>query len=308
MSVPATIGIPFFNSSSTLADAIRSVYAQSYQDWELILADDGSSDDSLAIARQISDPRVRVISDGQNLGLAHRLNQITSAAQGEYLIRMDADDMMHPDRIQSQLDFLKSNPGVDVVGSGIYTINSANEPIGKRCCQTGKLTARGVLAGDMLCHPTVAARTTWFLDNPYDPAFRRAQDYELWCRTCARKKLQAVRLPEPMLFFREEGSVSLRKVLVNYRFARKVLWKYGPDIAGWTGTFKQIARNRLKGIAHCIFAATGRQMSLVNRRNSELPVEEQESVSSILKKILHTPLPGYPEQSRETGESASPQR
>src|SRR5690554_4188978 len=89
-----SIGIPFFNAEAYLLDAIKSVFAQTHQNWELILLDDGSTDRSLEIARSIDDPRVRVYSDGQNKHLAARLNEIARLARYEYLARMDADDLM----------------------------------------------------------------------------------------------------------------------------------------------------------------------------------------------------------------------
>ena len=88
-----TIGIPFYNAEAYLADAIRSVFAQTYEDWELILIDDGSTDNSLAIARSVDDPRVRVYSDGKNKKLASRLNELTQLATYEFIARMDADDV-----------------------------------------------------------------------------------------------------------------------------------------------------------------------------------------------------------------------
>ena len=74
------IGLPFFNNQRTLAGALRSIFAQTIDDWQLILVDDGSTDDSLEIARRVRDPRVRVIADRQNVGLAARLNQIVEFA------------------------------------------------------------------------------------------------------------------------------------------------------------------------------------------------------------------------------------
>src|SRR5438309_10301144 len=91
--VSVSIGIPFLNARRFLADAVRSVFAQTCDDWELLLVDDGSTDGSLDVVRSIDDPRVRVISDGTNRGLCARLNQIASLARGKYLARMDADDL-----------------------------------------------------------------------------------------------------------------------------------------------------------------------------------------------------------------------
>ncbi|MGL5269675.1 MAG: glycosyltransferase family 2 protein, partial [Selenomonadaceae bacterium] len=112
-----SIGLPFYNDEKTLRYTIQSILLQSYTDWELILLDDGSTDGSLAIAKSIKDKRVRVVSDNENKGLAVRLNEIANLANGQYLARMDADDLMHPDRIKEQVLFLEENPEIDVVGT-----------------------------------------------------------------------------------------------------------------------------------------------------------------------------------------------
>src|SRR5699024_7083751 len=103
-----TIGIPFFTDESYLDMAIRSIINQTYQDWVLLLVDDGSSDGSLGIAKKYEekDSRISVISDGENKKLPYRLNQIAQLTKTPYLARMDADDIMHPERIEKQLGIL----------------------------------------------------------------------------------------------------------------------------------------------------------------------------------------------------------
>src|SRR5688572_8039312 len=107
-----TVGIPFLNGKRTLVDAVRSVFAQTFTDWELILMDDGSTDGSADLVRGIDDPRVRLVSDGVNRGLCDRLNQIASLAQGRYLARMDADDLMHAQRLERQVAYLNRHADV----------------------------------------------------------------------------------------------------------------------------------------------------------------------------------------------------
>src|SRR5215207_5701854 len=124
MTPRVTIGLPFYNAANTLASAVRSVFAQTYHDWELILVNDGSSDRSLEIADAVKDPRIRVMSDGRNKGLAARLNEITSSACGRYIARMDADDLMHPDRLARQVALLQTRPRVDVVGTATYATDA----------------------------------------------------------------------------------------------------------------------------------------------------------------------------------------
>ncbi|MFH1281197.1 MAG: glycosyltransferase family A protein, partial [Candidatus Omnitrophota bacterium] len=127
-----SIGIPFYNSAEFIKDAIRSVFAQTYKQWELILIDDGSSDDSLSIANSIQDSRVRVISDGKHVGLVGRLNQIIELSRGEYIARMDADDLMHPRRIELQACYLREHPQLDAAGSAMYSLARDYSVIGRR--------------------------------------------------------------------------------------------------------------------------------------------------------------------------------
>ena len=95
-----SVGIPFYNSEKYLADAIKSVLAQTFQNWELILVDDGSTDNSLETAREFEkqDSRIRVISDGKNKKLPARLNQIIAESKGEYIARMDAESFAETNR------------------------------------------------------------------------------------------------------------------------------------------------------------------------------------------------------------------
>ena len=135
-----SIAIPFFNAEKYLPDAIRSVFCQTFENWELILVDDGSTDRSLEIALSVKDPRVTVISDGQNKKLAARLNQIVNISKYSLLARMDADDMMHPGRLTIQHKILLENPEVDLTGSGLYSINNDCDLIGIRGSFCNKIT------------------------------------------------------------------------------------------------------------------------------------------------------------------------
>src|SRR5690242_569481 len=108
MSPVVTIGLPFYNNRSTLELAIKSVIAQTYSNWNLILLDDGSTDGSREIAKNyVDDDKISLISDGINKGLICRLNQLAHLATGKYLARMDADDLMDPERIKKQVEYLE---------------------------------------------------------------------------------------------------------------------------------------------------------------------------------------------------------
>ena len=288
-----SIGMPFYNSESTLVDAVRSVFAQSFQDWELILVDDGSVDGSLDIAKAIDDPRVRVVSDGTNHGLHYRLNQICSLSKGEYIARMDSDDIMHPDRLARQVQFLDENRMIDLVGTGIYTIDSMTQPNGIRDINPLDTSPKSVLRQSIMPHPTVTARAEWFRNNPYDESFLRAEDYELWCRTYAASNF--ARLEEPLYYFREGARAPwkyLRDYLQTAHTARKVLRKYGPRSIGWASTVRLIITSYIKGETYRMATLLGMQKALIRNRSRALTDEEQKAALEGINMVMITPVPG----------------
>ena len=117
-----TIGLPCYNVEVTVLDTVRSVLAQTLNDWELVIVDDGSTDATLELVERIEDPRVRVLSDGVNKGRSVRLNDLHREARGKYVARMDADDLMFPQRLEKQVEFLEANPDIDLVGSGLVSV------------------------------------------------------------------------------------------------------------------------------------------------------------------------------------------
>src|SRR6185437_5833210 len=98
------------NSAATVDAAVRSVLQQTLQDWELIVVDDGSSDQSGAIVARHGDPRIRLVREATSAGLAARLNQMVALGRGEFIARMDADDICFPDRLSRQVARLREEP------------------------------------------------------------------------------------------------------------------------------------------------------------------------------------------------------
>lgn len=226
-----SVGIPFYNNEHTLGEAVRSVLNQSYNSFELLLLDDGSTDGSLDIAFGFSDERIRVISDGQNLGLPARLNQLTREARGEYIARMDADDIMVATRLSKQVNFLLDSPNIDVVASAAYLMDEHSLPFG--VFELGPLpqTLPGVLRqGGLWAHPTITGKRDWFSANPYNTSatYRKAQDLELWCRTIQNSHF--AKIPEPLLFYRVAHNGDPRKYWATGTVERLILRTYGTPV------------------------------------------------------------------------------
>ena len=147
---------------------------------------------------------------------------------------MDADDLMHPARLARQLQFLKDHPEVDVVGSGTYILNDANQLWGIRGIAAFDSDPKSILRTGLFIHPTITARREWFLANAYDESFLRSQDRELWCRTCGRSTFASI--CEPLYFYREDLTGNLRAFRQSSRGVRRAIKMYGPMIHGWLGS------------------------------------------------------------------------
>lgn len=263
-----TIGLPVYNAAPFLADAIRSVLNQTMTDWELLIVDDGSTDDSIAIAQTFTDPRIRVLSDGINRGLAIRLNQIAGLATGHYLARMDADDVMMPDRLQQQVGFMKANPGVDVVGALAYVIDTQNQVYGVRGTTDLPATHHQAAAGVPIIHPTALARTAWFRQHPYREDCRRAEDFDLWLRTVETASFRVI--GEPLLFYRERGLPHLKKYRETAAAVRTILRRTDRHLLT-RGRFRQLIMYSYgKEIVYRLVALAGQIDWLLGRRNRRL--------------------------------------
>lgn len=224
MSQPyISIGIPIYNAEEFLELAIQSVINQTHQNWELILIDDGSTDGSLQIAKSFvaKDNRIRVISDGKNKKLPFRLNQIINESKYEYIARMDADDIIHPKRLETQLKSLINNPEVDLVSTGLVSINDNNVVYGYRNQKYQIIHYSKVQLSYPIAHATVLARKEWYLRNKYDTTYPRSEDYELWCRASKNADLKVLIIPDLLYYYREEGLLSADKIINSYNDALK---------------------------------------------------------------------------------------
>lgn len=224
-----TIGIPFYNAEIYLSDAIKSVIAQTYKYWELILIDDGSTDKSLAIAQQFSekDSRIRVISDGVNKKLPARLNQIIHEAKGEYIARMDADDLIHSERIEMQLNFLLENPQFDLASTSLISIKNNNEIIGIRTYLPKEVSKQDALIGHSgILHASILAKKSWYQRNQYNEVNALAEDYELWLIAALKDDLKVGFLTKYLYYYREESNATKQKMLKGYNTQTKIIAKY----------------------------------------------------------------------------------
>lgn len=259
-NVILTIAIPFYNAEKYLAKAIDSVIWQTHQDFKLILLDDGSTDSSLTIAQSYAakDNRIIVVSDGENKNLGFRLNQIPYLVDTKYLARMDADDIMHPEKIEKQIKILIENQNIDVLGTNAYTINDIDEVVGIRVDPKDR---NELIEVSGFIHPTIMAKTEWFKNNPYDIKAIRIEDAELWYRTSKFNNFQI--LTEPLFYYREFNGGYYKKYLAAQKSKKYILSKY-PKNSFW---LKYYRKNFISGKIYQFFNFFNKEYFLINRRN-----------------------------------------
>jgi glycosyltransferase involved in cell wall biosynthesis len=290
--VAVTIGLPFQNARDSLGDAIRSVFSQTFDDWELLLVDDGSTDGSLELARRVRDERVRVLSDGKNRKLPARLNQIVDAAHGEFIARLDADDMMHPERLARQVRLLAEQPSVDFVGTACFTMNADRDVMGVIVSEPVRAELYHVLRRGLLAHATLLCRRRWCRANRYDERFPRAEDRELFCRTLGSARFAQIREPLYFVGYRKTPAAALRDYVSSCRDNRRIFAEYAPRIAGNRSVLPLVLESLMKEATYRVVTAVGQQQALLRRRGRRPNGDERIKAQDGLRRIELTHVQG----------------
>lgn len=281
-----TIGLPFYNHAQFLNEAIKSIVNQTFTDWELLLINDGSTDQGQAIADTWTrDPRIRIIADGKRLGRSSRLNQVATLAKGYYLARMDADDLMTPNRLQEQIDYLVANSDVDIVASFAYIMNAHGQVYAYRGTTHLPTQLQQALAGFPLIHPAIMGRTMWFRQHAYGPQWQRIEDLALWLSVFSTTRIRVI--PKPLLFYREQTSYA------NYQLAmteyRRLLTVFRHQVPMLT-SLKHYLLTYGKEAIFCIAQSTGWVEWLRRRRSKPLSEYELEKAHQLLTTQIRTGL------------------
>lgn len=180
-----------YNGEKFLKESVLSILNQTYADFEFIIINDGSTDLSLEILRgfEEKDKRIRLISR-ENKGLTPSLNEGMKLAQGEYIARMDSDDISMPERFEKQITFLEKNKDIALCGTWAINIDENGNEIGEyKTPITNKEIKKNILFHNPFIHPSVMIRKSVFEKvGLYNEEFKHIEDYELWTRVIPRFK------------------------------------------------------------------------------------------------------------------------
>ncbi|QHG15287.1 glycosyltransferase [Nostoc sp. ATCC 53789] len=187
-----TVLMPVYNGEFYLREAIDSILSQTFQDFEFLIINDGSTDSTREIICSYDDPRIRLIDNDYNLGLTQSLNKGLKLAEGEFIARQDADDISEPERLVKQVDFLETHPKVALVGTWYKQIDTQGNLICK-CqlpCDCTQIRWNTLFYSPFI-HSAVMFQKSSVLEQIgfYNKVAIHAEDYELWCRIALRLKI-----------------------------------------------------------------------------------------------------------------------
>jgi len=174
--------MPTYNSESYLNSAVDSILSQTYENWELIVIDDESKDNTMKILKEYAskDSRIKIII-GQKKGIAAALNLGIDNSMGEYIARMDSDDISLPDRIKKQVEYMELHQNIDVCSTGYDIIlNGETQKLSEKVYDDNEISARFIFEC-VICHPTVMLRKS-VVDNWHYDENVFSEDYDLWTR------------------------------------------------------------------------------------------------------------------------------
>jgi glycosyltransferase involved in cell wall biosynthesis len=270
---------------------MRCVLAQTFTDWELLLIDDGSTDDGPSIVRQIGDPRVQVYSDGRNKGMAVRYNQITACAKGEFIARFDADDLCAPQRFEKQVDFLTSRPDVDVVSTHMLCLDEKDRVVARTKIPTmHKEIFRNPFQKVLFHHGPLMGRTSWFRKFPYSEKYRLAVDYALYFDSYQDSKYAAI--PEPLYFYREHATHSFKKYFRTNLCYSKIIAENQQQPSSVTYKLKARYARYLRVGIYGFACALGFDKQLIRRRHLKPASEDFQEFERAMSVIKAVSVPG----------------
>jgi glycosyltransferase involved in cell wall biosynthesis len=230
-----TVALPIYNGERFLAECIRSIKAQTFEDFEVIAVLDGCTDRSEEILMDMRDERFSVIKEDRNEGLAAALNHALADASAPLIARMDADDAMRPDRFEQQFEWLAHEPQIDVLGTWFDYINEKGKRVQKAFPfpTMHEDIKRGFRVRNSIGGPTVMFRTERIRRiGGYRTDFPLAQDLALWL-SCLAADFHLANLPTVLYSYRRYGAqASRQRRAEQLRLTNLAYTQYGPEIWG----------------------------------------------------------------------------
>jgi glycosyltransferase involved in cell wall biosynthesis len=240
MNQLVSIILPTYNGADRIASAIQSVLEQKYQQWELLVIDDGSFDENktaAALSPFLSDPRIIYLKNTQNLGIQKTLNKGLAQAKGQYIARLDDDDLwVDQDKLQKQVVFLNTHPDHVLIGTGVILVDETGKELLRYLLPENDTAIRNTLLGkNCFIHSSVLFKKSAAIEvGSYDEsrAILHLEDYDLWLKLGTVGKLANLPLYATMFTLRKE-SLSSKNRIDQMKKSFYIIKKYKKQYPGY---------------------------------------------------------------------------
>ncbi len=224
-----TVLLPVYNGAEFLKEAIQSILNQTFKDFEFLIIDDASTDESSKIILSFQDNRIIFIQNDENLGLIATLNKGIFSSRGKYIARMDQDDIAYNTRIENQINFLEKNEDYGIVGTNFKIINSN---VIKKYPLEHEGIKFSMLFYSPFLHPSVLIRKSIIIENnlKFDDEFQYAEDYQFWTQLvflCKLKNIDQVLMEYRIHDNQISSKYTQKQIKINFKIQKEYLLKAG---------------------------------------------------------------------------------
>lgn len=282
-----SIAMPCYNAARTLPMALASLLAQTYENWECLLVDDGSTDQPRNVVDRVGDPRIRYIPLDRNYGRGVARQVALDHAKGELLGMLDADDWIYPSKLSAQVEFLHSEPTIALVSTGMAIVGIQGELAGVRSCDSN--TEGPVIKGPMVrIAPPPVAHAPSLIRMPlarlanYDPTLRLGQDVDFLLRVLLDRRLAI--LPFHRYSYTEHESVNLTKIMGGLQSLRCALRKHRSRFP--VSSRLEVTKTFGKAAVYRVAYALGLGDSLIRRRSQPPTAREVEEFQAARREVI----------------------
>ena len=287
-----SIIMPVYNAGPYLYQAVQSIFAQTFADWELIMIDDASEDCSWEIMNKINDPRIVLLQNKINMKQSYSQNRGIEIARGKWIFRMDADDLSLPKRMEKQLTILESTPEIDVISCGSINVYNNMKPyLITRPVATHKEIVRIASMNFPLLHGGLMGKISWFKKWKANPKMRFAQDFDIFFR--AHKESTFCNISDILYVVRFVGGTTpvSRKIQSIYYKSLSLL-QNGFKMGLYKDTIIGLASMMPRPLLYLIKARFGKnEMGLISSQGIKPTQEDVVLLESELTKIHMTEVP-----------------
>ncbi len=294
MSQPlVSIAIPCYNAGTLLSRALASVLAQSYEEWECIVVDDGSADGVGEIVSAAEDARIRLLRHSTNRGRAAARQSSLDASQGVYLAKLDADDWLYPDKLARQVVILEQHPDIALVSSAIGIMDAQGALLGVHARgESDQCVAQPPLStvqSPPVAHAPSMIRMSIAKQYQYDASLERSEDADFLLKILLNNPYCVMN--SVTYAYSEYRSANRAEILSAYRWRMRMFWRYRRSYPA--ASLQRTAESALKWTAYYGAFSTGMQTRLLSNR-SEPPTAEdfagyaeaRQTVSALLEQTF----------------------